>query len=131
MSRAIAVDTSVIVAISLQEPDFHNYEELLETTPELLMSATTYVELGIVCATRGIAEKAQKILQTYGIQIVAFDEPMAAAAVEAFQRYGKGRHPAALNFGDCCSYALAKVRQIPLLFKGTDFSLTDIRRALT
>jgi ribonuclease VapC len=130
MSPSIAVDTSVIVAVSLQEPGFNLYEDLLETTPHLLMSAATRLELGIVCSARGMADKAEMMLRTYDIQVVAFDEEMALQAIDAFERYGKGRHPAALNFGDCCSYALAKVRQIPLLFKGTDFSLTDIRNAM-
>jgi ribonuclease VapC len=130
MSRAIAVDTSVILAVCLQESGYNAYEDLLETTPELLMSAVTRVELGIVCAARGITEKADQIVQTYAIKIISFDETMALAAIEAFERYGKGRHKASLNFGDCCSYAVAKTRGIPLLYQGDDFALTDVVSAL-
>jgi ribonuclease VapC len=130
MSRAIAVDTSVIMAVCLQETGYNAYEDLLETTSELLMSAVTRVELGIVCAARSMSEKADLIVRTYGIEIIPFDEVMALAAIEAFERYGKGRHNAALNFGDCCSYALAKTRGIALLYQGADFALTDVVSAL-
>lgn len=130
MNSAIAVDTSVILAVCLQESGYNTYEDLLETTPSLLMSAVTRVELGIVCAARGIVAKADRIVQTYEITVVSFDETMALTAIEAFERYGKGRHKAALNFGDCCSYALAKSRGIPLLYRGNDFAFTDVVSAL-
>lgn len=131
MSALIAVDTSVILAVCLQEPGFTDYEVLLETSTQLLMSATTRVELGIVSAARGMANQANHILKTYDIKIIDFDENMAAVAIIAFEQFGKGRHKAGLNFGDCCSYAFAKVRNIPLLYKGDDFSQTDITNALS
>jgi ribonuclease VapC len=127
---AIAVDTSIISAICFEEPGYTEYEELLENCPELLMSAATRLELGIVSMNRKVSLRAEQILQTYDIKIIAFDEPMALAAIAAFERFGKGRHKASLNFGDCCSYALAKTRSIPLLYKGADFALTDIESAL-
>jgi ribonuclease VapC len=127
---AIAVDTSIISAICFEEPGYTKYEELLENSPELLMSAATRLELGIVSVNRKVSLRAEQVLQTYDIKIIAFDEPMALAAIAAFERFGKGRHKASLNFGDCCSYALAKTRGIPLLYKGADFALTDIESAL-
>jgi ribonuclease VapC len=127
---AIAVDTSIISAICFEEPCYTEYEELLENCPELLMSAATRLELGIVSMNRKVSLRAEQILQTYDIKIIAFDEPMALAAIAAFERFGKDRHKASLNFGDCCSYALAKTRSIPLLYKGAGFALTDIESAL-
>lgn len=130
MSGAIAVDTSIISAICFEEPGFEIYLRFLAYSDDLCMAAPTRLELGIVSTNRGVSKLATKLLLEHRIQVIAFDETMALQAIDAFERYGKGRHPAALNFGDCCSYALAKVRQIPLLFKGTDFSLTDIRSAM-
>ena len=70
------------------------------------------------------------LIERAGVQIAPYDDVQARMAREAFLRYGKDRHPAALNFGDCASYALARVRRLPLLFKGEDFARTDIDRAI-
>ncbi len=130
MSQAIAVDTSIISAICFEEPGFEGYLRFLAHCDTLWMAAPTRVELGIVSANRDVSELATQLLANHGVEIIAFDETMALAAIEAFERYGKGRHKAALNFGDCCSYALAKTRGIPLLYRGNDFAFTDIRSAL-
>jgi ribonuclease VapC len=130
MSNAIAVDTSIISAICFREPGFEGYLRFLAHCDTLWMAAPTRLELGIVSANRGVSELASQLLVNHGIQIISFDETMALAAIEAFECYGKGRHKAALNFGDCCSYALAKTRSIPLLYQGDDFALTDVMSAL-
>ncbi len=70
------------------------------------------------------------VRESLGLETVGFDENQLELAIDAFRRYGKGRHPAALNLGDCCSYALAKALDQPLLFKGNDFTLTDVAPAL-
>ncbi len=124
------VDTSAIVAICFEESGFEIYRSHLAACETVYMSAPSRLELGIVSSQRTVAHLAKQVLDTYEIQTIAFDEPMAIAAIEAFDRFGKGRHKASLNFGDCCSYALAKTRGIPLLYKGADFSLTDIASAL-
>ena len=71
-----------------------------------------------------------ELVETLGLKVVEFGERHIEAARDGFRRFGKGRHRAGLNFGDCCAYALAKTLDVPLLFKGDDFPLTDIRRAL-
>jgi ribonuclease VapC len=130
VANTCAVDTSAIVAICFQEPGFEIYRSALAAYDAVFMSASTRLELGIVSTQREIVGLVQEILKTYQIQIVSFDEQQSLLAVAAFERYGKGRHPAALNFGDCCSYALAVSRQLPLLFKGDDFAKTDVKNAL-
>jgi ribonuclease VapC len=129
MNRAIVVDTSVIAAICFEEPGFERYLNFLAHCETLWMAAPSRLELGIVSTTRGVSHRAAQILENHAVEVIAFDETMALAAIGAFDRYGKGRHPAGLNFGDCCSYALAKTRRIPLLYKGDDFALTDIPSA--
>lgn len=131
MTRLV-VDTSAITAILMREPGYEVYEAALAHATEASISAVSQVELGIVAMSRGAEglSKATRILQVYGIATVDFTEPMAQLALTASQTYGKGRHPAALNFGDCCTYALAKAKDLPLLYKGQDFAQTDMRSAL-
>ncbi len=94
------------------------------------MSAPSYVETAIVMVTRSgpaALEKLDHLLADLGVEIVPFAHDEAAAAVQAYRRYGKGSgHPAGLNFGDCFTYALAKLRGEPVLYKGDDFSRTDL-----
>lgn len=123
------VDSSVIVGILLGEP---NRKELLDAimrgSPRL-MSAATFVECGLrIVGQKGGAGliDLQMLVQQSAIEIAPVDEDQAIEAVRAFEKYGKGRHPAALNYGDCFSYALAKVRREPLLYQGNDFALTDL-----
>lgn len=127
------VDSSAIVAILKNEPDAGFYSDILAGTVRKLMAAPTYLETSIVMLGRkGAAANAELVwfIQRSGIAIVPFSPDAARAAVEAFIRYGKGRHPAGLNFGDCISYAMARTEIMPLLFKGNDFRLTDIEAAV-
>ena len=124
-------DTSVIAAILLREPDGPAWEERLAEEDELVMSAASYLELGMVLSSRHGMRRPEidRRLAAVGIEVVPVSPAQAAIALDAFYRYGKGQHPAKLNFGDCLVYALAKERGEPLLFKGGDFSQTDITPA--
>lgn len=128
----IIVDTSAVMAIALAEPDSDRFLTVVSDADEALISAPTVLELEIVLrgkvGTQG--RPATQMLQDLAITIAPFTLDHLAEAVSAFRRFGKGRHPAALNFGDCFSYALAKAEGVPLLFKGDDFSKTDIVPAL-
>lgn len=91
-----------------------------------------YIEALMVVEARGgeaAGHELDTIVANLGLAIVPFDANHVTAARQAFRRFGKGRHRAALNFGDCCAYGLAKTLDLPLLFKGNDFALTDIKRA--
>jgi ribonuclease VapC len=129
----IAVDTSALIAILFNESDAGRFQECLVTEPACL-SAVSLQEASMVLAGRVNGAAAwgglDDLVSTVGIEIVAHDAELARIARDAFLRYGKGRHPAKLNCGDCASYALAKQRRIPLLFKGGDFTRTDIAAAL-
>lgn len=97
---------------------------------QVAISAPTLLETAIVLNKRGVLAEIRSLLADLTVEIVAFDESLAWRAFAAHQRFGKGNHPAGLNFGDCFSYALAVSRDAPLLFKGEDFAKTDVRRAL-
>lgn len=129
---AAVVDTSAWIAIAFEEADANVYTQAIADLDSVLVSSVTRVELGIVGLSRGplMADKINQLLAVYAAQLMPFDAPMALRAVDAAAQYGKGRHPAALNFGDCCVYALAKSVNLPLLYKGEDFAKTDIRSAL-
>lgn len=125
----MVIDTSAIVAIFLDEPDAPAYGERIVDDPVRLVSAATLVEAAMVIESRfGDAGGAELDLWLHrtGAEIVAVSAEHADQARRAWRRYGKGRHPADLNYGDCFSYALAKLTGEPLLFKGDDFSKTDI-----
>jgi ribonuclease VapC len=127
----MVIDTSVIAAIALNEPEAAEFEQRIADDPVRLISAATVLEATIVLETRlGDAggREFDLWLHKVGAEIVAVDAEQADAARRAWRRYGKGRHPAALNFGDCFSYALALIRGEPLLFKGDDFARTGINR---
>ena len=127
------VDTSALVAILRREPDALAYSRALERASRKLMAAPTLLEMSMVIIGRkGEAASAgiEQFLSRAGIEVLPFSPAAARVAVEAFIRYGKGRHPAGLNFGDCISYAVAKTEVMPLLFKGSDFNLTDVEVAL-
>ena len=129
----MVVDTSALMALLLAEPEAGAIDRLLVTTPELVMSAANHVELMIVAETRSGAPGVlvvNELLQQTEIRVEAVSPRMAQIAVDAWRRYGKGRHRAGLNFGDCFAYALATVRAEPLLFVGRDFSHTDVVDAL-
>ncbi len=128
----MVVDTSALIAILRDEPERAEFVDLLASADDPLISAATLVEASIVMAAKvgddGIADLDQ-LLQIAGVRCVAVDADQASAARDAWARYGKGRSPAGLNFGDCLSYALAATTDRPLLFKGDDFAKTDIRSA--
>ena len=124
----MVIDTSAIVAIALNEPEATKLEERIADDPVRLISAATVLEATIVLETRLGEAGGREFdlwLHKLGAEIVAVDAEQMDAARRAWRRYGKGRHPAALNFGDCFSYALALIRGEPLLFKGEDFARTD------
>ena len=130
----IAVDSSAVFAVLFEEPEALRISEVIVGSSGLLMTLPTLIECHYVI--HGYAQNnSRRILDAFiagaGIEIVPIDAAMADNAVDARYRYGKGTgHRANLNFGDCFSYALAKSRNLPLLFKGDDFIHTDIRSAL-
>lgn len=129
----MVIDTSVLVAILEDEPERRVFNEAIEAADSRLMSAASFVEASIIIEFRRGAAGLRDLdlfVDRSAIKLVAFDAAQAHMARHAFSRFGKGRHPAALNFGDCFAYALARVLGETLLFKGTDFSRTDIPSAL-
>jgi ribonuclease VapC len=129
----MVVDTSALVAVIFREPEYESLEARLLTEPQPLISAGTLLECAIVLdARKGPAGTRQldELLRELQFRIVPVDAEQVAAAREGFRRYGKGRHEAGLNYGDCFAYGLAITLDAPLLFKGTDLSKTDIRSAL-
>jgi ribonuclease VapC len=123
------IDTSAIVAVVFREPGFETVLERLAAAADLAAGAPTLAETSIVLSARlrrdarGLLER---VLQEFRIESVPFSEEHWRAAHDAYLRYGKGRHPARLNFGDCLSYATAKLADQPLLFAGRGFAKTDI-----
>jgi ribonuclease VapC len=127
---AIVVDTSAIIAILRDESEKDRFVDAILAASPRLMSAVSLQEAGMVVAGRfgdGAAwEALDALLARLEVEIVAHDEVLARVAREAFLRFGKGRHPAGLNFGDCAAYALAEANDLPLLFKGEDFGKTGV-----
>lgn len=124
----MVIDTSVLIAILANEPEAELFETAIDADPIRLISAASVLEAAIVAGARygdiG-GRELDLLLYKAEIQIVAVTADQVDAGRHAFSKYGKGRHPAALNFGDCFSYALAKTSGEPLLFKGNDFPQTD------
>lgn len=130
----IVVDTSAAVAILRREPDGQAFAEAIQRADQRLISAASLVELGVVLASKN-AERAEQDALSFitiaDVQIAPVTRHEAQIAIQAYELFGKKRgHPAQLNFGDCFSYALAKALDAPLLYKGDDFSKTDVRSAL-
>lgn len=125
----IAIDTSVILAIALREPEADPFERLVRRDA-ILIGWPTLLELRMVLTGKGFANAAAIVDQLIGlpnVTTIAFDEAQYRAAERAFDRFGKGRHAAGLNMGDCFSYAVASIARVPLLFKGHDFGKTDLK----
>jgi ribonuclease VapC len=125
----MVVETSAVLAILLAEPEAAEFAQLIEDDPAPVISAASVVEAGIVLISRhglDARDDLQDFLAQGGLQVEPVTAEQAELALEAYQRYGKGRHRAGLNFGDCFAYALCKATSQPLLFKGQDFSQTDI-----
>lgn len=123
------LDSSALLAIVFREPGFEEILQRMEEAPGIAAGTPTLTETGIVLRAR-LGDRApgllERMLDELGIQEVPFGEIHWREAVDAFGRFGKGRHPAALNFGDCMTYAVARLAGEPLLFVGHDFALTDL-----
>lgn len=125
----MVIDTSAILAVLLNEAHAARIAQLIETSSPRLLSAANLLETSMVIESRKGEPGGRELdllLYRADIEIVAFDPDQAEIARAAWRRFGKGRHPAGLNYGDCFSYALAKSRGLPLLYQGSDFSQTDI-----
>ena len=126
----IVVDSSAPVPILRREPEADRFLRVIAGAAGCLVSAVSLLETSMVLLGRGgdatAWEGLDALVARAPIEIVPHDAALAAAARTAFLRYGKGGHPAALNLGDCASYAVAKTRTLPLLFKGNDFAATDL-----
>ncbi len=130
----MVVDASALLAILEGEPDAAKYAEALADADAPLMSVATLIEAGIVIVNRHgpkAARKLHALVREAGIEVENVTPRHAQIAIDAFARYGKGRqHKAGLNYGDCFVYALAKATGMPLLFKGNDFTHTDLSSVL-
>ena len=125
----MVIDTSALVAILFDEPERRHFNELIEADGSRLISSATLVEAALVIESRR-GEPAGRELDLFlhraGISVVAVDAEQSEIARLAWRKYGKGRHPAGLNYGDIFAYALAEVSAQPLLAKGRDFQQTDL-----
>ncbi len=129
----MVIDTSVLMALLLGEPEAGVIARAMAADSRRLISAFSVLEAGIVIEARkgeSGGRELDLLLHHIRADIVSMDPEQAEAARKAWRTYGKGRHPAGLNIGDCCSYALAKVTGEPILFKGDDFSKTDLPSVL-
>ena len=131
----IVLDSSALVAIMRGEPEAERFIEAIAVAKGLAFSAVSHLETSMVLAGPKAKDAVWRPLEAFlkraNVEVVAFDREQARTAREAFLRFGKGRHPASLNFGDCAAYALARAKKAPLLFKGGDFLKTDIAAALS
>jgi ribonuclease VapC len=129
----MVIDSSALLAILFAEPDANRYSDAIAEAATRLLSAANFLESGIVIDNQvnpAAGRQLDRLVDQAGIAIVAVTAAHVAIARQAYLDYGKGNHPAALNFGDCFAYALGKATGEPLLFKGDDFSQTDLRSAL-
>lgn len=126
------LDSSVIVAIVRREPGFEDLVERLRQAPSLGIGTPTLAEAGVVLEARLKVDARsilERFLRDFEVVTIPFGDLHWQESLAAFRRYGRGRHPAALNFGDCMSYATAKLAALPLLYAGDDFSQTDLEPA--
>lgn len=126
----IAVDTSALMAILLGEPQADALIAVLEAEDDLLISAGTVAEALIVAARRNVGEEMERLIDGLGFEIISVTPASARRIAEAYRNWGKGSHPASLNFGDCFAYEVAKEYGCRLLFVGDDFGRTDVERVL-
>ena len=126
----IAVDTSALMAIALAETEADACIRILGSETEVMISAGTVAEALIVAARRNVSEELTRLIDGLGFEIVSVTAASARRVAAAYERWGRGAHPAGLNFGDCFSYEVAKAHSCPLLFIGDDFSNTDVERVL-
>ena len=127
------VDSSAVIAILFDEPDAERYAAALQAAPRRRMSVGNALEATIVAERRGGApagDDLDRFLEKFSIDLEPVTTEQLTDARRAWRRFGKGNHPAGLNFGDCFAYALAEATGEPLLFKGADFAQTDVAPAL-
>jgi ribonuclease VapC len=125
----MVIDSSAIIAVLLNEANAAQIAEAIDSGSQRLLSAASLLEASIVIESRKgetAGRELDLLIYRAAIEVVAVDQDQAEIARIAWRRYGRGRHPAGLNYGDCFSYALARSRGLPLLFQGEDFSRTDI-----
>ena len=125
----IVVDTSALMAIAQDEPEADAFRKVLAVEVEVLISAATVAEAMVVAGRRNLAEQMTRLIDGLGPRVIPVTAASAARVANAYARWGKGVHPAGLNFGDCFAYALAEEYGCPLLFVGRDFARTDVRPA--
>ena len=125
----IVLESSILYAIILEETGYQEYVGILDSAKRVIIGAPTLAEAGLVVQSRqgpqGLARLLQ-MLERWSVRVEDFTKIHALEAIEAYQNFGRGHHPAALNMGDCNSYATAKVAGAALLYKGNDFALTDL-----
>lgn len=129
----LVVDTSAVMAVLQADLEAELFAQAMSAASGLRMAAPTWLEVALVATGRSGEEGYRALtafLEYVGIEVVPVDQPLVEIAYAGWLRYGKGRHPAGLNYGDCFAYALARQRGESLLFKGGDFSLTDIQAAI-
>ena len=126
------LDTSAILAIVFREPEQDEFLRKIGAAPTVGVGGPTLVETTTILAAR-LGEQGRRLLslmiERAGVVVISFDPPHSQLAIEAWLRFGRGRHPAGLNFGDCLAYATARLAGRPLLCKGDDFSKTDLALA--
>jgi ribonuclease VapC len=125
----MVVDTSALMAVVLGEPDAERCMQALEAAETLLISAGTVAEALIVAGRRNVASEVASLIDGLGFSVVPLTPTGARRVAQAYDQWGKGIHPASLNFGDCFAYAEARANNCPLLYVGNDFSKTDIQAA--
>ena len=126
----IVVDTSALMAIIFDEPMAENCIAVIEREDALLISAGTVAESLIVAGRRNVGAEMGKLISGLGFEVASVTSASAQRIVDAYAQWGKGVHPASLNFGDCFAYELAIQKDCPLLYVGDDFSRTDVHSAL-
>ena len=126
----MVLDTSALMALLLDEPEGDAIAEVLSGEDPFIISAGTLSEALIVANRRGLADEMAELLDAIGAEVDVLDAAKAVAAADAYARWGKGAHPAGLNFGDCFAYVTAKANNMPLLYIGEDFAKTDVLSVL-
>jgi ribonuclease VapC len=125
----MVIDTSILFAILQGEPEAYKVTELLQNEEFVYLPSSVLVESSILAINRGLLKDLKALIRALNPEIVPLDEAIVWIAADAHRIYGKGRHKANLNFGDCIVYATAKYLRMPLLYKGNDFSQTDVTAA--
>jgi len=127
----MVLDTSALLAVLLEEPEAPGFARAIAADPRRLLSAFSALETAVVIEAKkgeGAGREFDLLVHKAGLDIVPLDSGQVELARSAWRRFGRGRHPAGLNIGDCCSYALARYTGEPLLFKGEDFGKTDVHQ---